>query len=1703
MLTSLLTPLNVSANNTSSKVAKKDNVTNNIHNTLAKEFEEEEYVRYLVMLHEQTDTMEIALNAEKNANKNSLSKFEIKEAKQKAVVASLLETAKGSQKTLASYLEDEKASGTVKEFRSYYIVNGFAVTGNKKTAEEIAKFPEVKSVMLDETQELVPIVEDEELTLLNEQSKSENIEWNIDRINAPELWEKGITGEGTVIANIDTGVAVNHPALKTQYRGYNPEDPKNPSHEYNWYDAINGAGSPMDSDGHGTHTMGTMIGQEMNGKNPIGVAPGAKWISARAFFLGETRDSYLLDAAQWVLAPTDKNGVPNPEMAPDVVNNSWGGNPLNNDWYRPIVQAWRAVGIVPIFSVGNASSLNNADPGSASAPANYPESIAVGATDEKDDLAAFSLRGPTERGDVKPDITAPGVNIRSAFPGERWDKFEYESLNGTSMAAPHVAATVLLMRQVDKSLTVDQIEDILKFTATTKTDKEYPTTPNNGYGYGSLNAKAAIEAVEQGIGLINGQVIGEGIDNESPTFEHDERKVFYKEEDLNISVNAMDDKSVNEVTLSILFDDKTEKTYEAKRVEGDQQNGIFQATILAKDITDKIVGYKWIIKDFSGKITKSNDYPVTIKEGLTVGYMEDFESYPDGWYSYGRHNSWEWGSPEFGPETAVSGEKVMGTHLRGQYEMGADMTLVMPPVLAEKGMLLRFNQWYSLTRFGGDTGIVYASTDGKTWDQLYENTKENKNWHEVGIDLSAYAGKKIHIAYNLESGDNRSDGWYIDDVRLVNTGTQSANANISTEEASLKTETADFSYPQSGLKKQKTVDIDTLPVEATVEVEETGWITKTNPQNGEFSFNHTPGEYKLKVDAYGFESTTKFVTVTEKEVALPTIKLKALPQQIVSGKIEDNFGNGIKDAKVFLVEDEKSIPVKSKEDGTFSINTFEGNYTLKVFANGYYGETETITVEDNKKVNVEVQLRSFFDNENVEIKYDNGRYSKNIAMGRKGNGFAVKMTLDEGKQSAMLTTAKLQFWAGHVPVPGGDDILISVYDAKGKDGQPGNKLAGPIEAKAKRDLFNWTEVDLSELGIFVDSDFYVVYLQADDYPYVPGFVSDGDKKNAAGRSWDFIGGQWFEANESFGNYMIRAVVDYGEDLPDMERPVITSPMANEVTKNKSITIEGTASPSANIQLKNHKEEVKVVEVNKDGSFSIPTELIEGENKFTVATLYNGVPVNSSNSISVVLDTIKPEITISNPKNDDNITEKTVTVEGTVIDANLDSVEVNGETALLDKENYSKEITLDIGENEIEVIAIDLAGNRQVKSILVTVIEEQINPVIEKLQPAIDQYLVPGDEIEIAFTSDSVGGTADFLIKLPAQNSTLSSTSNMVEVKPGVYKGTWTVPVKTNLKGAVIQVALTDATGIKVEKEAEGKLYISQDQLDRVSGKDRYLTAIETSKTGWVKSDTVVIARGDNFADALAGVPLAHKLNAPVLLTLSNKLYDKTINEINRLGAKKVIILGGSSAISDSVTKELEKAGLKVERISGVNRFDTAAKIALEVAPKGVAKVVIANGMDFPDALSVAAHAAKEGLPILLTEKNKLSLETKVAIESLKATQTILVGGTTVVSANVEKQLPNTTRLAGKDRYETNVKVAEHFGVQSKHAYVATGKSYADALTGAVLAAKNDGTVLLVHDKVPEEITTYITNHDIRHLTIFGGESAVSSKVASELERIMK
>lgn len=286
------------------------------------------------------------------------------------------------------------------------------------------------------------------------------------------------------------------------------------------------------------------------------------------------------------------------------------------------------------------------------------------------------------------------------------------------------------------------------------------------------------------------------------------------------------------------------------------------------------------------------------------------------------------------------------------------------------------------------------------------------------------------------------------------------------------------------------------------------------------------------------------------------------------------------------------------------------------------------------------------------------------------------------------------------------------------------------------------------------------------------------------------------------------------------------------------------------------------------------------------------------------------------------------------------------------------------------------------------------------------------------------------------------------------------------------------------------------ETSRVYGADRYATAVEISKKGWVSADTVVLVRGDNFPDALAGAPLAYKENAPILLTERNKLTSVTKQEIQRLKAKKVIILGGETAVSSAVVNELKNMGLFVDRISGNSRYDTAVKIADRLGQSDT--VVVADGRNFPDALAVAPYAAKNGYPIILVDKY-IPEEAKGLLANAK--KIIVVGGESAVGKEIYSQLNNAIRLAGVDRYDTAVKIISYeYTGNVDAAFVATGGNFADALTGAVLAAKEGKPIILTKsDGVTNQTMDLVKNKDVKNFTVLGGTSAVRVEVLEMLK----
>ncbi|WNB92689.1 cell wall-binding repeat-containing protein [Bacillus sp. NEB1478] len=278
---------------------------------------------------------------------------------------------------------------------------------------------------------------------------------------------------------------------------------------------------------------------------------------------------------------------------------------------------------------------------------------------------------------------------------------------------------------------------------------------------------------------------------------------------------------------------------------------------------------------------------------------------------------------------------------------------------------------------------------------------------------------------------------------------------------------------------------------------------------------------------------------------------------------------------------------------------------------------------------------------------------------------------------------------------------------------------------------------------------------------------------------------------------------------------------------------------------------------------------------------------------------------------------------------------------------------------------------------------------------------------------------------------------------------------------------------------------------RIDGKDRFEVAVNVSKKGWSTSNTVVLTNYLAYADALSASPLAYKKNAPILLTQNQFLTPSTKNEIYRLRAKEAVIIGGTGSISNNVVNELKSMGLSVTRIDGKDRFVVAQNISKHLTNKGVA--VVAYGLNFPDALAIAPYAARNEFPILLTGNGTLPAPTKAALQEKNISKTYIIGGEASVSNSVKSQLPSPTRIGGANRFEVAENVIRQLNLPTTSTYLTSGMNFADALTGSVLAAKNNSPLLLTTPTyLPNETKSIIQDKTIKYFTILGGTGSVNN-----------
>ncbi len=425
--------------------------------------------RMFVILKSQTDVTEA-------------SKIDDYQARREYVYKTLVENADQSQYKIRLVLDRLNV-----DYTPYYLVNAIEMPGNPLLRIWLRTAPEVDRIL--DSPELRPLPEPLPIEDGNS-SLPEEVLWNIKMVGAGKVWDEyGVRGAGIIVGQSDSGVQGDHPELADSYRGADL------GNDYSWFDPWFHTSSPIDRGGHGTHTLGTILG------NQTGIAPDAQWIACVNLARNLANPAYYLDCMQFNFAPFPMVGDPfkdgKPDLGAHVLNNSWGCPEIEGcdaAVFQPAVKALRAAGVFVVASAGNdgpaCSSLN--DP-----PPIYAEAFSIGAIDSSGSLASFSSIGPVtadHSGRIKPDLLAPGVNILSSLP-----QSTYGTYSGTSMAGPHVVGAVALMWSANPDLIGDielteqyLIEAANPYQGVRSSCPGADSFPSTAYGYGVLNIYEAV-----------------------------------------------------------------------------------------------------------------------------------------------------------------------------------------------------------------------------------------------------------------------------------------------------------------------------------------------------------------------------------------------------------------------------------------------------------------------------------------------------------------------------------------------------------------------------------------------------------------------------------------------------------------------------------------------------------------------------------------------------------------------------------------------------------------------------------------------------------------------------------------------------------------------------------------------------------------------------------------------------------------------------------------------------------------------------------------------------------------------------------------------------------------------------------------------------------------------------------------------------------
>jgi subtilisin family serine protease len=967
-----------------------ENTTARIEPLLIEQFAAQKEVTYWVVLREK-------------ANLRPAYAMQNWEARGRFVYERLKAVALSSQAKLRAKLQSKGVA-----HQPFWIINAIKVTSDKATLQDMAAQPEVEQIVADGSYQIPEPLPG------TPQPSVQSVEWNIDRIHAPQVWSTfDDKGEGIVVANIDSGVQFDHPALVNQYRGNLGGG--NFDHNYNWFDPTQLCGSvPCDTANHGTHTMGTMVGDD-GGENQIGVAPHARWIAAKGCEYNWCSYEALMAAGQWVLAPTDLNGQnPRADLRPNIVNNSWGGGG-NDTFYQDTVQAWIASGIFPAFSNGNAGPWCN----TSGSPGDYVESYSAGAFDSDNSIADFSSRGPSGfGGEIKPNIAAPGVNVRSSVP------YGYDWYSGTSMASPHVAGTVALMWSAAPSLIGDIVATraLLDQTAINVTDQSCGGTAddNNVWGEGRLDAYAAVEQAPRGpSGTLQGTVVTTdpflsplndatvqvvGPTNRGTYTDVAGQYAFpflpVGTYDVMVSLFGYLSQIAHGVTVSddaVTVQDFILPLAPAHVVSGyvRDTNGdpVANATVaiphtpLLPATTDENGFYRFASVpegeyDVGVAATGCNDsqtqHLVVGPDDVTLDFTLSLRT--DGFGYTCQHAAFDYIEatnrlPLSGDDTAVQVDLPFPFGFYGQTYHTA---------FVSTNGFLNFLEWNNSL---GGSPIPNPSVPNAAvysfWDDLYVADDSSVNTELIGTAPDrqfVIDWRNVHFCcYSPETLDFEvvlyENGRILMQYRNIdpNGREQGNSATVGIENES-GTIALQYSYdepvisnnlavryvpPPSGFLEGDVLDRDTgTPIDgAVVTVLETGSNTTTDA-TGHYRMLLRTGTYNVSASAFGYFLQDAAVEILQDATTIQDFALPAKPRFTISGQVRDQDGQPIANATVSVLQT-PIPPAHTDADGFYSLsNVPQGGYLLEAAAGRcVIGQTQPIDLNDNITVNFDLTVR--------------------------------------------------------------------------------------------------------------------------------------------------------------------------------------------------------------------------------------------------------------------------------------------------------------------------------------------------------------------------------------------------------------------------------------------------------------------------------------------------------------------------------------------------------------------------------------------------------------------------------------------------------------------------------------------------------------------------------------------------------------------------